>query len=261
MGIKGKKEGYPPRWISAPPEPNPAAAGGHTDWPTNDEGRINRWVAAQRPLDEEASKKVVYYASNAFYSSFHEWPCFPFGFEGFPALDDKPVFGKNFLPILRETNRQVTAYDKEDQLYGSTSGSIHFTDQHPLVKWLDAVLEDEDIIEDLHNWGASPQADYRYRDGNQSGLIWVAGKPLPGPRVENTIIATTQDLDRSCIQSLEGFLQAAGFKESKAKELAMIPEGLTGRDISIRYLKALQEVEAKAYEKNQRNSSHRTGDA
>ena len=97
VGIKGKKEGDPPRWISAPPEPNPAAAVGHIDWPTNDEGKINRWVAAQKPLDEEASKKMLYYASNAFYSSFHECQFFPFGFEGFPALDDNPFSGRTIF--------------------------------------------------------------------------------------------------------------------------------------------------------------------
>ena len=42
VAIKGKKEGDPPRWMNAPPEPNPAAAGGHTEWPTNDEGQVNR---------------------------------------------------------------------------------------------------------------------------------------------------------------------------------------------------------------------------
>ena len=90
VAVRGRKEGDPPRWISAPPAPNPAAAGGHTD----DDGKVDRWVEAQKPIDAEDSKKMTYYSSNEHYSSMQEWPYFPFGFEGFPALDDNPFLEK-----------------------------------------------------------------------------------------------------------------------------------------------------------------------
>ena len=107
------------------------------------------------------------------------------------------------MPILCDTDRHVTAYDKGDELFGSINGSIHFTDYHPLVQWIEAMLEEDgDIIEELHTGGATPQADYRYRDGHQVGLAWVAGVQLPGPRVENTVISRTQQLDGARIDDM-----------------------------------------------------------
>ena len=100
VAVRGRKQGDPPRWINAPPAVDPHAAGDHNDWPKDEEGKINRWVEDQKPLDEESSKAMLYYASNALYSSLQEWSNFPYGIEGFPALADNPFFGKNYLPVL-----------------------------------------------------------------------------------------------------------------------------------------------------------------
>ena len=88
------------------------------------------------------------------------------------------------MPILTNPSRHVTGYDKGEGPHGTLNGSIHFGDTHPLVKWLDAILDHEDIIEEIHAWSPSSHADDQHRDGHQAGFTWVVGRQIPGLRVE-----------------------------------------------------------------------------
>ena len=133
---------------------------------------------------------------------------------------------------------------------GTQNAAIHVRDTHPLVKWLGAILSDEDNIEDIHLGGPKSQSDYRRQDGHQTGQTWVVGKQLPGPRVEQPLLRATQSIDRSGIEymcALDDFFRAAGLDEKYAKATAQFPEGQTGREISMGFLRAMQEVEVQAF--------------
>ena len=49
--------------------------------------------------------------------------------------------------------------------------------------------------------------------------------------------------------ALEDFFRAAGLDEKHAKPIAQLPVDQTGRDISVGFLKAMQEIEVQALEK------------
>ena len=129
---------------------------------------------------------------------------------------------------------------------GTQNASIHVRDTHPLVKWLGSILSDDDHVEEIYSGGPSPHSDYRRQDGHQTGQTRVVGKQLPGPRVEQPLLRATQTLDKSAIDnicSLEEFFKAEGLDEKFAREPANIPNGQTGREVSIGVLQKMREIE------------------
>ena len=109
-------------------------------------------------------------------------------------------------------------YLKGDSPHGMDKCALRFTDEHPLVQWIEASLKRKDINEQLHRGGDSPHADFRRTDGHNTGQTWVAGKQVPGPRVGTTLMSASQAMDNSAVsymEAMEEFLCAAGLDQSQ----------------------------------------------
>ena len=115
-------------------------------WPKNSADKVDRWVESQEAVSAEHCRQMTVKGCKTGYSSIQEWPFFPGPIEGYPPLEEIPFFGKMYSPILVDQGaRYCSMFAKGDAPYGMDKCALRFTDDHPLVQWIQASLNRTDI--------------------------------------------------------------------------------------------------------------------
>ena len=96
-------------------------------------------------------------------------------------------------PRLSDRGIPCRATHNGDMSGGSKTHDAHFTDDHPLVQRLEAILEGRDISREFHE--ATPlEVPNTDHDGHNAGdIAWLMRGHLPGPHVSQT---TTNSLQK-----------------------------------------------------------------
>ena len=179
-----------------------------------------------------------------YFSTFQEWSFLLFAMEGFPALEGNPFYGHCAKPRLSDTGYPCKAVCAGTMAGGANTHDVHFTDDHPLVKWIVALLDGRDISHELHN--APSQTDGPHDGYNVGGMGWLMGDTLPGRHVPTSTIRTVQrivDAVTAFRVSATEFLVAAGLQESQARGLQNINPNQTDFQISNKHHLASQAQE------------------
>ena len=101
---------------------------------------------------------------------------------------------------------------------GSNTHDVQFTDSHPLVRWIEALLEGKDISHELHR--EPPQTEGPHDGHNAGGMVGLLGDNLPGPTIPTASVIAVQRIDEAVTafrQSAEEFLVLAGLQEAQAE--------------------------------------------
>ena len=182
-----------------------------------------------------------------YFSTFQEWSFLPFAMERFPALEGNPFYGHCAKPRLSDRGFPCKAICAGSMPGGSNTHDVHFTDEHPLVKWIVALLDGKDLSQELHN--APSQTDGLHDEHNVGGMGWLMGDTLPGPHVPLSTIRAVQRVDEVVTDfrvSATEFLVSAGLQESQARGMPNINPNQTDYQISSKHHSSIQAQEFQA---------------